>query len=380
MAPAGALPADVAAKAGHSLAGRHLRAAADGSPTGKELPSREALVERFLSPGGGSRRGSRRLGGPNRSIKLAAGEAIDTTMATKAPQSKGDLLQAAALAAANMEPAAADVRDVLAAAASSAFFSPSAAAPAGGKGEAAGRDRESSMHGVGEGLQARRAAALRRLVQRGFEGWGTPGGRMCVQCRQHARRGLQPQRSCLLPAPGTRAALALARCPGGRVASRRAALGSLILRCACCAAGTAPRFETKGFRILAVATQVRSRATPHQGLVHGRGSRHACAGGWCLCSSAAPRQALLTPHLMRRRCRRPCAPSPRAPGAGRRLSGVARAAHAQPWHRLHLLHPLLVRPASPLPACTAWLYCRPAWLQLPACTWLPLAAALFACF
>jgi hypothetical protein len=207
MAPAGALPADVAAKAGHTLAARHLRAAADGSPTGEKLPSREALVERFLSPGGGSRRG-RRLGGPNRSIKLAPGEAMDRSLIMQGSPSKGDLVQAAALAAASLKPTATEVRDVLAAAASSAFFSPAAAAPTGGKGEAAGRDRESSMHGGGEGLQARRMAALRRLVQRGFEGWGTPGGCMCVQCRQHACQRSQPQHcacplrlahACLLP-------------------------------------------------------------------------------------------------------------------------------------------------------------------------------------
>ena len=179
--PAGALPADVATKAGHQLAARHLRAAADGSSMSQEPPTREALVERFLaaSGAGGSRRGSRH-GGPNRSIKCAAaGEALDVSaVALKAPPGQGGQLQEATLAAASMKLAAPVVRDVLAAAGSSCGAAPAAAHPAGEKG-AGGRDRESSMHGGAEGLRARRKAATERLVQRGFEGWGTPGVFVC---------------------------------------------------------------------------------------------------------------------------------------------------------------------------------------------------------
>jgi hypothetical protein len=122
LRPAGALPADVAAKANHQSLARHLRAVAAGTLSGLQPPSKEALVKRFAAAGSGAHNSSKGSG-------------------------KGWLSQW------NEGDSAADL------------------------GASASEWSEQAAAGIKEGAAAtaQQEAAAKRLTQRGFEGWGTPG-------------------------------------------------------------------------------------------------------------------------------------------------------------------------------------------------------------
>ena len=125
VGPAGALPADVAAKAGHELVAGQLRAAAAGDPPELERSHWEALIKSFADEPASSPQSST----SSKGMKEDPGQ----------PAAGGDM-PAAALAGASNGPLH---------------------TPAG------------SRAGVAAAVQA--GAAAKRLTERGFEGWGTQG-------------------------------------------------------------------------------------------------------------------------------------------------------------------------------------------------------------
>ena len=180
---AGATPADVAEKAGHLAVAQLLQAAAEGHPP-EGLPSREELVQRYLSSSdklaaaaaGSGGAGATQLGARAGSLQLAAAELGDASVQV---QTVAGRHVSAALDKVLESPTTSEGQGSSSSSAGKSEQSASLPGPAAAAGDAAAQQKPTSAA----------LAAARQLARRGFEGLGSPGERasplaavVCARC------------------------------------------------------------------------------------------------------------------------------------------------------------------------------------------------------
>lgn len=174
---AGATPAHVAEKAGHRAVAQLLQSAAEGQPPA-DLPSREALVQRYLGSsdiakadrtavvGGSGGAAAAQLGARSVSLQLAAAERGDASVEVQMVARRDVSVTADALEKALESPTSHGQDSSSSGSGSKSERSASLPEPAAA---AEGPDAQLKAPAAGA------LAAARQLARRGFEGWGTPG-------------------------------------------------------------------------------------------------------------------------------------------------------------------------------------------------------------
>lgn len=174
---AGATPAHVAEKAGHRAVAQLLQAAAEGQPP-EDLPSREALVQRYLGSsdiakgdrtavvGGSGGAAAAQLGARSVSLQLAAAERGDASVEVQMVARRDVSVTADALEKVLESPTSQGQESSSSGSGSKSERSASLPEPGAA---ADGTNVQQKAPGAGV------LAAARQLARRGFEGWGTPG-------------------------------------------------------------------------------------------------------------------------------------------------------------------------------------------------------------